>query len=387
MARSETKVVKRMAAFVLLGVTAWVLYSRLSDAPVVDLVEYWSAAQILRHGGNPYSPEQMLVVERTSGWSHANPLLMWNPPWTLPFVLPMAWLSYRTSYLLWALLNIVIVVCCADVLWFQFGGTPKRRFVAWLIALTFVPTITVIHLGQIGPLMLLGITTFLIWYESRPFLAGMATLCIALKPQLLYLFWIVLGLWAIRDKRWRVLAGALIAFGAATLVSVCVRPTIFADYVAQFRAADVLANPSPNLGTLLRWSFSSTTWLQFVPSVAGAVWLLWYWMKTEEWEWSREISLLLLVSLVTTSYGWLFDQVTLLPALMQAVVVMQERSNALRSRIVTASYLLINAGIILSIRVHAVGVAYVWVAPAWLALYLLVLSPLREGHGRELVRR
>jgi hypothetical protein len=369
---SEPKVLKRMVAVLLLGVAAFQLHSTLSPPPVVDLIEYWSAARLLRQGGNPYSPEQMLAVERAAGWRQAVPLLMWNPPWTLPFALPMAWISYRATYLIWSVINVAIVIFCADKLWSEYDGSPKRRLLAWVTALTFIPAIAAIRLGQITPLILLGIIAFLMWRDTRPFLAGIATLCIGLKPQLLYLFWIALGLWLIRRRRWEVFAGALTAFAAAALVAIYFRPTIFADYIGQFRGAQVLANPSPNLGTLLRWSLSPTaTWLQFVPSAVGAAWLFWHWMNRAEWEWSREVGLLSLVSLATTSYGWLFDQVTLLPAVIQTAAVMERRKSFAGDWTLALCYLLINAGVVLSIRLHAVGVAYTWVAPAWLALYLI----------------
>jgi len=207
--------------------------------------------------------------------------------------------------------------------------------------------------------------------DSHPFLAGMSTVWIGLKPQLLYLFWIALLLWVIRGKRWAVFAGAVSAFAAAALIALLIRPTIFGDYLGQFHGARVLANPSPNLGTLLRRSISpSASWLQFVPSILGFTWFLWYWKKKQSWEWSAEISLLLTVSLATTSYGWLFDQVTLLPAVLESAIEIKRESNEIKKWSVLLTYVLINAGIVLYLAWRAVGVAYTWVAVAWLIVYL-----------------
>ena len=371
MAINKATLLKRATILLLLGVAVFEWYSMSLRPPVVDLVEYWSAARLLLHGGNPYAPEQMLAVERAVGWSQSDPLLMWNPPWALPFVLPLAWVSYCAAYLLWVAISIAIVVFCADRLWRHYGGTQERRYQAWILALTFLPTVTVIGLGQIGPLLLLGITCFLLLRDSHPFLAGMSTVWIGLKPQLLYLFWIALLLWVIRGKRWAVFAGAVTAFAAAALVALLLRPTIFGDYLGQFHAARVLANPSPNLGTLLRRSISpSASWLQFVPSILGFTWFLWYWKKKQSWEWSAEISLLLTVSLATTSYGWLFDQVTLLPAVLESAIEIKRESNEIKKWSVLLTYVLINAGIVLYLEWRAVGVAYTWVAVAWLIVYL-----------------
>ena len=169
------KALKWLLVALLLGVTAWQLHISARILPVVDLVEYWSAARSLVHGENPYSPSQMFVVEKSAGWSQADPLLMWNPPWALAFVTPMGWLSYRATYLLWLAINFGIVVLCANRLLIYYGGSRQKPYVAWIIALTFVPTLTVLGLGQIGPLILFGITMFLLWRDTHPWLAGAAT--------------------------------------------------------------------------------------------------------------------------------------------------------------------------------------------------------------------
>jgi hypothetical protein len=383
-----SKSLKWLLGTMLLAVTAWQLRITARVLPVVDLVEYWSAARLLVHGENPYSPSRMLAIEKSAGSNQADPLLMWNPPWTLAFVAPMGWLSYRATYLLWLAINFAILVICANKLWIYYGGSPEKRFVAWIIALTFVPTLTVLGLGQIGPLILLGITLFLLWRDSHPWLAGAVTVLIGIKPQLCYLFWIALLFWVIRERRWRVLAGAAIAFAAATLVPLLFRPSIFADYAGQFYAARLLRNPSPNLGTLLRgWLSPSTDWMQFVPSVLGGAWFVWDWRRKVEWEWPAGMPLLLVVSIASTSYGWVFDHVVLLPAVFQIATLMAYRRDADRNWAVAVSYFLVNAGIVACIGLRAVGIAYAWVAPAWLVLYFAALgwkSP-AVRHGQQAI--
>lgn len=373
MALRVAKLLRWVWAILLLGIALWQLRATHEAAPVVDLVEYWSAAHLLIRGENPYSPPQMLAMERSAGWTQADPLLMWNPPWALPFVLPMASLSYRTTYLLWLALNFVVVLMCANKLWAQYGGSPEKWRRAWMLALAFVPTLIVLGLGQIGPLILAGITMFLVWRDRRPWLAGAATVLVGIKPQLLYLFWIALLVWIVQEKRWSVLAGTAVAFAVATLVALFFRHSILADYIAQFHAAHVLKNPSPNLGTLLRaWISPGSSWLQFVPTALGVAWFAWY-RRRRRWEWSQGMPLLLVVSVATTSYGWVFDHVTLLPA------VVQEALKPGWSRAVIVVYLLVNVVLVLSITLHATGMAYAWVAPAWLAVYLLAASVHRSS--------
>lgn len=60
---------------------------------VNDFVEYWAAAHLLWTTNNPYAPDQLFALQRTVGWAKEVPLLMWNPPWTLSFILPFGLLT------------------------------------------------------------------------------------------------------------------------------------------------------------------------------------------------------------------------------------------------------------------------------------------------------
>jgi Glycosyltransferase family 87 len=376
----------------LLAVMAWQLRSLARHFPVNDLVEYWSAAHLLVHTGNPYSPTEMQALQQAVGRTEPAPLLLWNPPWALTFIAPLSLLSYPAALILWLAIGLAIAIVCADRLWVYYGGAPRQRYLAWIVALTFVPTLAVLALGQIGPFILLGITLFLLWHDRYPIWAGAATVLIGLKPQLFYLFWIALLLWLIRARRWRVIAGAVIAFAASSLLPWLFDHAIFSQYFEQFHAARLLSNPSPNLGTLLRWYVSpSWNWLQFAPSAVGAVWFIWYWKKAGDWEWTTGIPLLLSVAIATTSYGWLFDHIVLLPAVLQIAAMVVQRRDTARTWAVALPYLLVNLILVMFIVLRQGGVAYAWVAPAWLVWYLASWATLhrikRQGDERTVQYR
>jgi hypothetical protein len=334
-----------------------------------DFVEYWAAARVLLAGGNPYSPEAILAAESPTGFAGKRPLLMWNPPWTLPFLLPFGALSYSKASAAWLLLSLGIVFACADFLWREYGGNPRRRWLGWLLAASFFPLLTALGLGQIGPLILLGLTLFLRYHASRPLLAGAATLLIAVKPQLLYLFWLALLLDCVRRRNWRLLAGASAALLLASLLPLLLNPHLWRDYLDLAGSGEVLRNPSPNFGTLLRMRWGNHAWLQYVPMLFGIAWLAPFWrIRRESWSWSEELPLILLVSLVTTAYGWLFDQLVLLPAIMQLAVPLARRASRLRLQAI-GGYAGTSALMILFVVLRKTGTSYTWTAPAWLLLY------------------
>ena len=87
--------------------------------------------------------------------------------------------------------------------------------------------------------------------------------------------------------------------------------------------------------------------------------------------------LLLVVSAATTSYGWVFDHVTLLPGVLW--VASMPRWDRAMGWAVTIAYVLVNVVLVLSITFHATGMAYAWVAPAWLGVYLMAADVHRRS--------
>src|SRR5260370_10073385 len=203
---------------------------RLADRSIMppdDFVEYWAAGRLNLHGKNPYKAENRLPLEREAGREsfpldpsgHESAIMMWNPPWTLTVVMPLGWLDARLGQLVWLLLNLAIILFCADWIWRYYQGPSAYRWLSWALALTFIPTMMVLRAGQIGPLILLGIVGFLHFErQGRLFLAGAACVLIAIKPHLLFLFWIALALWALKGRRWRVLIGGIGTGGCATAI-------------------------------------------------------------------------------------------------------------------------------------------------------------------------
>ncbi len=127
-----------------------------------DFIEYWSAAYLLLHAGNGYSPAELLQVQKSLGWSDAAALLMWNPPWTQTLLAPFALLPYDTAQFLWFLLHALTIFVGAQLLWRIYAGTPAFSRTAWVTLLSFAPVYFVLLLGQIAPLILAGVIGFLL---------------------------------------------------------------------------------------------------------------------------------------------------------------------------------------------------------------------------------
>src|SRR5437762_14276505 len=78
-----------------------------------DFLEYWASARLLLDGRNPYSPEQQLALQRTIVSNTEQPLMMWNPPWALSFILPFGLLSFSVAYILWLTVILACLLVCS----------------------------------------------------------------------------------------------------------------------------------------------------------------------------------------------------------------------------------------------------------------------------------
>ncbi len=357
-----------------LSILGW-LTIRLADRavlPMYDFLEYWAAGRLLLTGNNPYSPEQLLALQQSIGWPWGGPLMMWNPPWTLFFVIPFSLLSFNISRVVWLWLNLALVLLCTDWAWRFYGGPSRHRWLARLVSFTFLPTLLVLYLGQVGPLILAGVVGFLHFERRRQWwLAGASAVLIAIKPQLIFLFWIALVLWVLDRRQWSV----FLAGGVAGLMAIAVPLLFNSSVVGQYIQTTTSEPPfyweTPTFGTALRLLYGQEKhWLQFVPTVLGVLWFLFYWQRHRSmWVWAEQMPVLLLVSLVTTSHRWTHDQVVLLPALMQAAAWVLRSHRHWTMALGGALYLALN-GLALGPITPPGDFWRIWMAPVLLLGYL-----------------
>jgi hypothetical protein len=345
----------------------------LTALPLHDFVEYWAAGRLNVHGENPYDPERIQQLERAAGRGSEG-ILMWNPPWTLPLVMPLGLLDCRTAHLLWLSLQFAVVVCCVDLLWRRYGGSAVHRGLAWLLAFTFLPTLLALTAGQIAPLVLLGAVLFLVFLkQGRDKLAGAALVLLAIKPHLSYLFWVALLLWCLAERRWSVLAGGLLAGACAVALALWCNPAVLGQYWHTLSQRPPAQYRSPTLGTILRLWFGEDRFrLQFLALIPGVLWFVPYWIHyRKNWDWNERLPLLLLMSVLTSAYGaWPFDLVVLLVPVVQVAARFDESRSARPALQAILAYLTINglAAVQLACEVEYFG--FVWMTPALLLAYL-----------------
>jgi hypothetical protein len=349
--------------------------------PPDDFVEYWAAAKLTLNGENPFDPALLLPLQQHAGRDTDEAIMMWNPPWALPAVLPLGAIPAREAQLLWLLVHLLVIGYCADRLWLMLGGARESRWAGWAVGFLFMPTVFVLSSGQISAFLILGAVLFLECERRNwQYLAGAATVLIAIKPHLAYLLWAGLAVDAVARGRWRVLVGGALTGIVCALLPMLWNPQVWHQY------ADAMGNRppaqwlSPTLGTVLRLAFGFEHFrLQFVSVALGAVWFAWYRSAhRKHWDWTEQLPIVLAVAFLTAPYGaWPFDMVLLLPAVLKLLLRSLSDLSAKPGwapggpRYTLAGLAAVNLAM-LKLNLFQIGSFwFLWVSPAVVLLYAL----------------
>jgi len=222
--------------------------------------------------------------------------------------------------------------------------------------------------GQVGIFLLLGFVLFLYFHQSRHYFAGAALLLCAIKPHLFLPFAIVLLLWEVSRKSYRIIAG----FSAALLVSCALSfyldTNAWSQYSQMMHAGGALTERVPVLSVEFRFLVDrNAVLLQFVPEAIACAWATWYFLANrKQWSWMDQGLLVLLVAVMCAPFGWFTDESILLPAVLTGVYRAAENRRSLVPLGLFAAVALAEV----LVPVQLISPFYLWSTPAWLAWYL-----------------
>ena len=331
-----------------------------------DFVIYWATGQQLARHANPYDPDQMRQLEHGAGFAGKADLVnyMRNPPWGLPLALPLGFAGAQVTALPWSLLMLALLILSVRLLWTMVGR--PRSHLVWL-GYCFPPALVCIMMGQTSLFLLLGLVLFLRLHRTHPFWAGAALWFCTLKPHLFVPFGLVLLLWILGTRKFRILAGTAAALAVSAAITTALAPHAWSEYLHWTHTSGITTEFQPCLGVALRNLIDPrVTWLAFIPCALGSLWALWYFARHRDaWDWMEHGSLLMLVSILVAPYCWFYDQSLALPALLCGAC--HTRSRTLLA-VLGLLYLAIEIQPLLSPQPETA--LYLWTAPAWLAWYV-----------------
>jgi Glycosyltransferase family 87 len=360
----------RFFTFALVGFIGGILFfaafMAAGELPVQDLAQYWSAAHLVRQ--NPYSPHVVSEFQHDNGVFVDPPLVLKNPPWAIPFILPLGLFSYRVDFALWAVFSVVVVSTCSHFTWKELALPSSLSPI--ILPFVFGPTIVLLMLGQWTVLVLLGITIFLIaLHRKQDWIAGASLVLVLGKPHVALLFLIAVVFWIIQERRWIIAWSGSLTLLASSLFVEAINPHIFAQFLGRSTQVVHELESYPNLGGML-YLASGVHALALIPQLAGLVWLGFYWKEhRHNWNWWEQGSLVLLCSVVCSYYSYPYDEILALPALLIASAIGSRRLFLVFFSITNLGYFLYIFGI-----AGHFGFGYMflwWTATGWLVTFVI----------------
>jgi hypothetical protein len=373
---TKVKPLRGLAAAAILSVGVVILaFMTRSNVGKSDYITYWAAGQQLVHHENPYSGTAILRVEKEVGYTGTQPFFMRNPPWGLFIALPLGFFGASSGSFGWSVATLGALMGSIHLLRRKFApGVSDLHLVGY----GFPPVMFCLMEGQIGLFLLFGFVLFLYFQDSKPYLAGVSLIFLALKPHLFLPFGTVLLVWIFTRRAYPVLLGAVAAITASIAVALILNHSVWSHYIQMVQASRIQDDFIPTLSQLFRIRLSpSNAWLQTVPATLGCLWALWFfWTRRDRWDWSEQGVILLLVSVMLAPYAWFADQAVLLAAILIGLY----RTSNPRGSLLFFGCL---AGVCIAEMLAGIAPRswfYVWTTPAWLLWYV----SLRRKHPIEI---
>ena len=324
-----------------------------------DVLQYRSAATLFLRGLNPYNKTLISDVQQKTwhGEPIAIPIIFYTPPMLLSLVFPMGLLSFKLSVYLWLSIMFALSLESCVLCYNLFESIRKEiRTVKLGLAfffLTFFPFYTSFYFGQLSPLLLFGLVLSLVCFDRgnrgvvNNFLGGLCLSVTSLKPHLLYLLYIYIFILSIREKKWKTLAGMMSGIIILMVFPVLYNPKIITYFFHSAKSPPVYWK-SPTLGSFFQGMFQKhSVILRFIPTIiAGSLMTLFIFLSKRNLSKTTAIYYLLPLSLLTTPYCWVYDQMLIAPAIFFIFSRFQKTIYRWNSRQFLVGILLILANII-----------------------------------------
>ncbi len=289
-----------------------------------DFVAYWSASHLLVTGGSPYNQSEMAELQKSinpaDNRQQAELISAWNPPWMVLALVPLGFLPYSIAVAAWTFVNIFLIGLILILAWQLSKGPENSRGILAVVVAGYFFGITISYLaiGQVTVLVLLGLILSVWWLNQKKDLtAGAILLLTTIKPHISYFFLLLLLIWVIKYRRWKVVEGFLIALAASLTLITIIQPAWVRDYINLIPVIPLSTNFTSTVGSFIANRFH-TRIFQF--SAILLILLIKPLLKTSETNGLfTAMNFALLVSLPLSPYGFSFDQIVLLPSIVQII--------------------------------------------------------------------
>lgn len=222
------------------------------------------------------------------------------PFYTIVMLLPLVYLPFDWASAAWMVILEACLLGALALMLDVYRWKPRPLLLALLVifALFFYPAARGLILGQVSHAIYLA-QVLALWalLKRRDALAGVALGIATMKPQMSYLIIPFVLLWALRERRWRVVGAFGVMFGGLLALSFILQPTWVSDWVFELQRYTtytevgspvwVLTQFYLNLGAAGEWAVSLVLY--------GVVLWAWYGVivqrRHERWLWAALLTL------------------------------------------------------------------------------------------------
>ncbi len=274
-----------------------------------SLPRYVGAQAWLFEGLSPYSDEvtaraQKMIYGRLAGPDEDRQRFAY-PFYVIFFYVPLAFFSWD-----WAQAIGIVILECAMILITIFSlrlyrWSPPPLILAFSLLWTMVwyhavRTIIVVQFAGVAAfLIVLGLWAI---KEKREVLGGIALALASAKPQMLFLLLPLIGIWSILNKRWRLALSISITMIILLGASFLFLPTWVSDMqtqLADYTQYTHIGSPLNILTTIVFPSLGSNVRWGLMAILLG--WLLWEWWQVKFDEESRRLDWVIALTLIITN--------------------------------------------------------------------------------------
>ena len=337
-----------------------------------DFIGYWTASRLFITGGNAYEENSLRSLQKAIR-PDLEVVEVWNPPWLLVILAPLGILPFDLAVRLWIFLNIFLLVVALFFTWQMAVGSNYQKFFPLVLYAGFLfgNTYDMIQIGQISSLILISLMVgiFLIQKE-RDWLAGATLFLSTIKPHLVYLVFIVILIWCIRKRRWKIWGGMALTGLFSSFIVWLIFPYWFEVYMNKIFQLPYFDLYSSTLGSFVA-AIAGINYFRYIGILLLPLAFPLSKLILKD-GWLTAINLTLTISIPLSPYGYSFDHVLLLPAVTEMIAWIVRRELPIPIAWVTGVGLIIIYGVLLWMNILALPYYwYFWTALALFFLYFV----------------
>lgn len=204
-----------------------------------DFIAYWSSARLLITDKDPYNISDISELQishfperKTAEGNYL--IVAWNPPWLNLLLLPLSLVEFKTAAHIWLFINAFLMGMSVLLAW-DLSNKPfdRKGYVVILsISLLFIQVLISLIIGQITSIVLFSIVlSYWLINKNYDYLAGFVLAFATIKPHLIYFPLLLLLIWSIYSRRYKILLGFLSLLFFSSIVMWLIIPDWISKYI------------------------------------------------------------------------------------------------------------------------------------------------------------